>query len=62
MRTLLVKFFHVITAADAEEGGWIRTFSRVARLDVDSSRMGLGNSEVSLAPFHGLLPTLRSLV
>ena len=45
-------------AADGEEGGWIRTFSRVVRLEVSSSS---NNSEVTLAPFHAFSPILRSL-
>jgi hypothetical protein len=33
-RTLMVGCPQVVTAADADEGGWIRTFSRVVRLNV----------------------------
>jgi hypothetical protein len=60
-RTLVVRYPQVITAADAEEGGWIRTFSRVVRLDLDSKTSGIDDSEVSLAPFYGLSPTLKRL-
>ena len=44
-----------------EDGGWIRTFSRVVRLDVDSSRQGPDDSKVSLAPFHRFSLILKSL-
>ena len=50
-----------VTMADAEEGGWVRAFSRVVQLEVDSSLDSLGDSEVSLAPFHAFPPILRSL-
>jgi hypothetical protein len=47
-----------ITLADAGEGGWVSTFSRVTRLKVDNTVYPYGNSEAaagfgeSLVPFH----------
>ena len=57
--TLLVRCPEVITAADAEEGGWIRTFPRVARLRVHGNPAN--DMEVSLIPFHVFSPVLKSL-
>ena len=47
--------------ADAEEGGWIRAFSRVVCLDVNSGVRGLIGSGFSIAPFYGFSPILKSL-
>jgi hypothetical protein len=59
-RTLSINCHLVdVTTADAAEGGWLPTFSRVVRLefltcsDADSGK--------SLALFHKLSPTLKSL-
>ena len=60
-RTLSVKCPHVVTAEDGGEDGWVRTFSRVVRLDVDSSVLCPNDSETFLAPFHGFSPVLKSL-
>jgi hypothetical protein len=49
----------IITAADEDVGGWIRTFHNVVRLDLEC--LGPTNDRLSLAPFHGLSPALRSL-
>ena len=57
--TLSVQCPQVVTMADAEGGGWIRTFSRVVRLEVNGNAHGFGESEV--APFHAFSPILRSL-
>ena len=59
--TLSVRCSQVVTMADAEEGGWIRAFSRVVRLEVGGTMRGFSDSEVSLAPFHAFSPILRSL-
>ena len=45
-----------VTPADAEERGWIPTFSRVVRFDMD-----FDGPRISLLPFHGFSPLLRSL-
>ena len=49
--TLLVSCPEAVTAADAEEGGWIQTFSRVLRLEVHGITAIDNNSTISLAPF-----------
>ena len=60
-RTLLVGCPRLVTASDAEEGGWIRAFSGVASLGVDDGQRYIDAAEVSLAPLHGFSPTLKSL-
>ena len=64
-RALIVNCPEAVTQADAEEGGWIRAFSRVVYLELDNY-LSLGlyldeESKVSLAPFHKFSPTLKSL-
>ena len=59
--TLSVGCPQVITEADAEEGGWIRTFSHVARLSVKNRRMNLDGSKIPLVLFHGFSPALKSI-
>jgi hypothetical protein len=58
-KSLLVDCSQVVTAADAESGGWITGFSRVEHLMLDSQ--GLLSDSSSLVPFHGFSPTLKSL-
>ena len=60
-RTLSVGRPDVITAADAEAGGWITGFSRVVHLEVDDHKNFFDESEVSLVPLHGLSPIVKSL-
>ena len=55
---LLVGCPQVITAADAEEGGWIQTFSQVVLLVISPSVKYIGNPEISPVPFHGFSPVL----
>ena len=45
-----------VTAADAKGCGWIPTFSHVVHLGLD-----LYTAEISLVPFHGFSPALKSL-
>ena len=54
---LSVKCPQVVTAADAGKGGWIQAFSRVVRLSLDNP----DDPKVSLAPFYGFSPVLKSL-
>ena len=55
-RHLLIRGLSAVTAADA--GGWIRAFHNLVHLQLE----GVGGGEgVSLIPFYGLSPTLRSL-
>jgi len=58
-RSLSVRDFPVVTAAEVDVGGWIRPFHRVVNLDVDTR--GSDESQVSLIPLHGPLPTLKSI-
>ena len=59
--TLFVGCPRHVVAADAEEGGWIRAFSSVKRLDVNNDSWYLRASDVSFAPFYGFSPALKSL-
>ncbi|KAF9644819.1 hypothetical protein BDM02DRAFT_3190265 [Thelephora ganbajun] len=58
--SLFVGSLQAVTAADAEEGGWIRTFSNVVRLDVRSGIINMSESPGSLVPFHDFSPALKS--
>ena len=53
---LVICCLEAVTPADAEERGWIPTFSRVVRFDMD-----FDVPEISLLPFYGSSPSLRSL-
>ena len=57
IRSLSIDLAHVVTAPDAEEGGWIQTFSHVVHLKVHISKT---DSYEGLVPFHGFSP-LKSL-
>jgi len=59
--TLFVGCSQSVVAADAEEGGWIRAFSEVKRLNLDNGDQYLKFSVASLIPFHGFSPALKSL-
>ena len=61
VRTLLVCCPQLVTMSDAEEGGWIQAFSGVTSLSVDNGDWYIDPPEVSLAPFYGFSPTLKSL-
>ena len=54
--TLSMQCPWVVTAADAEERGWIPAFSHVVHF-----HMNFGLPETSLLPFHGFSPALKSL-
>jgi hypothetical protein len=56
-RSLTIRGIPAVTVADADAGGWIRTFCNLVHLYLES----LSWKGVSLVPFHGLSPTLRSL-
>jgi len=55
---LIIDCPEVITAADAEEGGWIQAFSRVVHLVVRSC---VKDGTISFAPLYGFSPILKSL-
>lgn len=57
-QTLSIVFPLVITAADAGEGGWIPTFSRVVHFEVDIRKT---SPPVTLVPFHGFSSAIKSL-
>lgn len=60
--TLTVCCSDVVTAADAEEGDWIRTFSRVVRLRLRIlPNPGESQAEAFTAPFYEFSPTLKTL-
>jgi len=63
--TLLFRSAGVVAAAGAGTSGLIQTFSQVVRLELsgpDTKPLIFGILErTSLAPFHGLSPTLKSL-
>jgi len=54
---LLVHCLHVVTVADADVDGWIRGFSRAVHLTLGS----YNRRAVSLLPFHGFSPAIKSL-
>ena len=60
-RTLSICCPQVVVAADAEEGGWIRTFRHVVALDVRGGLWNIDESEVPLVLFHNFSPVLKSL-
>jgi hypothetical protein len=55
-KTLYVGCSEVVTAADAQAGGWITGFSCVLCLEVGSPA-----DLVSFVPFHGFSPVIKSL-
>ena len=57
-KTLFVGYTPFVTAADAKEGGWIRSFSRVVQLEL--CRHELLTKSI-FVPFHELPPATRSL-
>ena len=57
-RTLSIECPRKVVAADAEEGGWIRAFSRVVELVIDDQEDG---PTISLVPFHGFSLATKSL-
>ena len=60
--TLIIRCPELVTASDAEEGGWIRAFSGVANLEVYNNKWCyVKTSVISWAPFHVFSPTLKSL-
>ena len=60
-KTLSVACSHVVTAADAQPGGWIRGFSHVVHLEVGRPSMYGTAPPVSLVSFHALSPVLKTL-
>ena len=55
-KTLRIRFLVEVPVTDAQEGGWIPTFSRVEHLEV-----GTGSMTTPLVLFHGFSPKMKSL-
>ena len=63
-KTLIIGCPYVVTAADAEPGGWITGFSRVVHFgacSLDAFAMYFHGFTVTLVPFHGFSPVVKSL-
>ena len=60
-KTLIIDCIQVVTTEDAEEGGWIRSFSSVVCLGLGRGSRYTDGSTTSLLPFHGLSPAIKSL-
>ena len=58
-RVLSIRGLPAITAADADGTGWIHTFHRLVKLDLDT--FGYDDHQISLVPLHHLSSTLTSL-
>jgi hypothetical protein len=58
-RSLSIYGLSVITTAGGGVDSWIRSFHNLVHLHLN--RLGSEDHRVSLVPFHGLSPTLRSL-
>jgi len=61
-KTLIIRCAAVVTVGDAEAGGWIRGFSRLVRLEMDSLGCYPPEPVTSLAPFHRFSHTAKSLL
>jgi len=63
-RTLTIRGLQLVNAVGTDAGRWIRAFHSVVHLHVytlDSAETWGDDYQVSLAPFHGLSPGVRSL-
>lgn len=58
-KTLSIGSLKEVVATDAEEGGWIRAFDRIVKLDLEDHWQP--ESTASLVPLRGLFPALRSV-
>ena len=58
-RSLSILGLTVVTTADTDLGGWIRTFRKVTHLRLEC--LSWEDRQASLIPFHGLSPDIRSL-
>lgn len=59
-KTLYIAALCNVTMADRDAGGWIRAFSNVCSFEVCTEEEDF-NFRVSLVPFHGFSPSLKSL-
>ena len=60
-KTSHISCLEIVTRADAEEGGWTPTFSRVLNLVVNLSCSGSKAPNISLVPLYRLSPTVKAL-
>jgi hypothetical protein len=61
-RTLSVEYPQALKTTDAEEGGWIPTFSCVETFKVLINEMDIQEDDYKfLVPFHGFSPAIKSL-
>ena len=60
-RILAIECLQAIVAADAEEGGWITTFTHVVDFTVNAESMSTDRFPISLLLFYGFSPGLKSL-
>ena len=60
-RILLVGRPLETVAADAEEWGWIQTFTRAQVLDLSTNFTNRSPPPISLLPFYGFSPSLKTL-
>jgi hypothetical protein len=60
-QTLSIDCVQDVTATDAEEGGWIPTFSCVRHFKMTIHKTGIDKPVVSLLSFHGFSPVIKSL-
>ena len=60
-RSLHINCPQIVKNADAEEGGWISTFSRVVYFEVVIPRRDVNRLGCSLIPFRGFSPALNFL-
>ena len=63
-QTLTILGLKLVAAASTDVGRWIRAFCNVVHLTVnpcDDWDGGWGNGQVSLLPFHGVSPAIKSL-
>ena len=61
VKTLFINNPRVITAAAAREGCLVSTFSRVVHLNMSMIKSHINDQAISLVPFHGFSPALKSL-
>ena len=59
--TLSIGCPHVVTAADAEPGGWITGFSRVVHFDMVEKGVSSDQLKILPTPFHGFSPVVKFL-
>ena len=62
-KRLCAESIHVVEAAGAEAGGWLRGFSRIVHLGVETLDLYPAGTDkvIYLTPFHGFAQTVKSL-